>query len=55
MGGKCCIVGCNSNYYGAEIVPVFKFPKKKTVTLKTNGFGFSTEKTGNIADHLSFA
>ena len=39
----------------AELVPIFKFSKKKTMILKTNGFTLSTEKTGDLADHLSFA
>ena len=43
MENKCCIVGCSSNGYGAELVPVFKFPKK-TMILKKNGFDLSTEK-----------
>ena len=29
MENKCCIVGCSSNGYGAELVPVFKFSKKR--------------------------
>ena len=29
MENKCCVVGCSSNGYGAELVPVFKFPKKR--------------------------
>ena len=31
MGKKCCIFGCNSNYYGAESAPIFKFPKNNYI------------------------
>ena len=53
MGKKCCIFGCNSNYYGAESASVFNF--QKTIILKTNGFGLSTGNAQKIADHLPFA
>ena len=45
---------CWMQFKIAELVPIFKFPRNPMI-LKTNGFAFSTEKTGNLADHLSFA